>query len=286
MESAVPGKRREAAPEAVLETPGHLGPAEGLGGPRLVSAVEALAGGDACRGLAARSLTWLLQASPATLALFYTVDRRLRKFSGEVIVLREGREAEIDLADELLRYDRRYRDIDPFAPGRFCAVDTTVVDSGDLPERAMLSRSPYFTEFLRGLGMAGQTTMLIRVDGRIAAGVDLLRPAGVEISGEQVALLRSSQSLIEHAYGCALRLPAEPRPSHLAAAAPLTRREAEVVRLVAGGASNREAAKALMVGEATVKTHLMHAFEKLGVRTRAQLISLLASERDTPLRVA
>jgi DNA-binding CsgD family transcriptional regulator len=286
MESAACGERRPTAPEAIVDAPEALLPMEAIAGPRLVSAVEALAGRDACRGLAAKSLTWLLQASPATLALFYTVDHRLRKFTDDVIVLREGADPGSDLATALLGYGRRYHDMDPFAPGRFAAVDTTVIDSTNLPERATLSRSPYFSEFLRSLGMAGQTTMLLRADGRITAGIDLLRPPGVGISGGQLALLRTSHSLLEHAYGCALRLPSEPQPGRLAAAVPLTRREAEVVRLVGGGATNREAAKALMVSEATVKTHLTHAFEKLGVRTRAQLIALLVSERDTPLRVA
>lgn len=283
MESA-PCERPPAAPEAGATPPEALGP--GADGPlRLLSAVEALTGGDPCRGLAARSLTWLLQATPATLALFYTVDRRLRKFTGDVIVVRQGADTDAELAKALFQYGRRHQDVDPFAPGRFAAVDVSVIDSSGLPERAVLSRTPYFTEFLGSIGMAGQTTLLIRSDGRITAGIDLLRPAGTAIAGEQLALLRSSQALIEHAYTCALRIPSESGSERLASAVPLTRREAEVVRLVAGGATNREAARALVVSEATVKTHLMHAFAKLGVRTRGQLISLLASERDTALRV-
>lgn len=51
----------------------------------------------------------------------------------------------------------------------------------------------------------------------------------------------------------------------------LTDRETQVLALVAQGRSNREAAAELFVSEATVKTHLLHVFEKLGVgdRTRA-----------------
>ncbi len=51
----------------------------------------------------------------------------------------------------------------------------------------------------------------------------------------------------------------------------LSPREAEVLALVAQGLSNPQIAKQLFLGEATVKTHLMHAFEKLDVgdRTRA-----------------
>lgn len=51
----------------------------------------------------------------------------------------------------------------------------------------------------------------------------------------------------------------------------LTPRETEVLRLVADGLSNRRIGEALHLGEATVKTHLLHVFAKLEVddRTRA-----------------
>lgn len=53
--------------------------------------------------------------------------------------------------------------------------------------------------------------------------------------------------------------------------AALSPRELDVLRLVADGRSNPEIARALFIGEATVKTHLLHVFEKLDVgdRTRA-----------------
>jgi len=52
------------------------------------------------------------------------------------------------------------------------------------------------------------------------------------------------------------------------AAPQLTGREAEVLALVAEGLSNPEIADRLFIGESTVKTHLLHAFEKLGVGDR------------------
>jgi DNA-binding NarL/FixJ family response regulator len=50
----------------------------------------------------------------------------------------------------------------------------------------------------------------------------------------------------------------------------LTPRESEVLRLIAGGQSNREIARALFVSEATVKTHVNRIFMKTGSRDRAQ----------------
>jgi DNA-binding NarL/FixJ family response regulator len=52
----------------------------------------------------------------------------------------------------------------------------------------------------------------------------------------------------------------------------LTQRESEVLRLIAGGRSNREIARALFVSEATVKTHVNRIFAKTGSRDRAQAV--------------
>lgn len=54
----------------------------------------------------------------------------------------------------------------------------------------------------------------------------------------------------------------------------LTPRELEVLRLVAAGRSNPEIARDLFIGEATVKTHLIHVFEKLGVSDRTRAVTL------------
>ncbi|HST65548.1 MAG TPA: response regulator transcription factor [Mycobacteriales bacterium] len=54
---------------------------------------------------------------------------------------------------------------------------------------------------------------------------------------------------------------------------PLSAREQEVLELVARGATNREAARQLFVSEATVKTHLLHLYAKLGVNDRAAAVA-------------
>lgn len=53
----------------------------------------------------------------------------------------------------------------------------------------------------------------------------------------------------------------------------LSDRELQVLRLVAEGLTNREVARRLFVSEATVKTHLVHAFGKLGVDSRTAAIA-------------
>ncbi|MBK6885491.1 MAG: response regulator transcription factor [Tetrasphaera sp.] len=57
----------------------------------------------------------------------------------------------------------------------------------------------------------------------------------------------------------------------------LSEREIEVLGLVAVGRSNREIARELLVSEATVKTHLNHAFGKLGVDNRTAAVAAARS---------
>ncbi|HEU4399225.1 MAG TPA: response regulator transcription factor [Actinomycetota bacterium] len=52
----------------------------------------------------------------------------------------------------------------------------------------------------------------------------------------------------------------------------LSQRELKVLQLIADGATNREAAAMLFVSEATIKTHLLHIYDKLGVRDRAAAV--------------
>ena len=53
----------------------------------------------------------------------------------------------------------------------------------------------------------------------------------------------------------------------------LSQRELEVLSLVAGGSANRETAARLFISEATVKTHLLHIYAKLGVTDRAAAVA-------------
>jgi DNA-binding NarL/FixJ family response regulator len=58
-----------------------------------------------------------------------------------------------------------------------------------------------------------------------------------------------------------------------AAAGGLSAREVEILELVAAGTTNREAAARLFISEATVKTHLLHIYAKLGVSDRAAAVA-------------
>jgi DNA-binding NarL/FixJ family response regulator len=60
----------------------------------------------------------------------------------------------------------------------------------------------------------------------------------------------------------------------------LTKREEEVVRLLADGLQNREIARELNLSEHTIKNYLFHIFDKLGVSSRVEVVLYAASRTD------
>ncbi len=91
--------------------------------------------------------------------------------------------------------------------------------------------------------------------------------AGIRaVAAGEVALAPSvSRLLVQRA--------AAPAAAHQPALPALSARELDVLRFVALGLSNREIGERLFLGEATVKTHLLHAFAKLEVADRTRAVT-------------
>jgi DNA-binding NarL/FixJ family response regulator len=98
---------------------------------------------------------------------------------------------------------------------------------------------------------------------------DLVSAVRVVASGDALLAPRVTGRLI-HEFARQRRARPKPAPE----LATLTARETEVLRLIAGGLSNREIAARLVVSEHTVKTHVARVFTKLSVRDRAQAVVL------------
>ena len=109
---------------------------------------------------------------------------------------------------------------------------------------------------------AGASGFLLKDAGRaqIAEGVRVVA------AGDALLAPSVTRRLLER-FADRLR-PAVPPP----AVASLTAREAEVLTLLGRGLTNAEIAAALVVGEATVKTHVSRVLGKLGLRDRAQAV--------------
>ncbi len=100
------------------------------------------------------------------------------------------------------------------------------------------------------------------------AGIAEISRAVHAAADHQALLDPLVQSRLIAAAGAARR----PAPARANLPDDLTPREAEVLSLIARGLSNAEIARALVVSEATVKTHINHLFAKIGARDRAQAV--------------
>ncbi len=138
---------------------------------------------------------------------------------------------------------------------RVCPV-TPVFDSG----RPQVLERSWRDE--RGLEMWGENRAypVLDQEGRVVLAVKI----AFDIT-QRKADQKRRQQYLESLEG-ALRGAAGPQ----AAAPDLTARQSEVLRLLAQGLSNREIAGVLGLSPHTVKSHVVHVFDKLGVNDRAQ----------------
>ncbi|GAA4596354.1 response regulator transcription factor [Planotetraspora phitsanulokensis] len=95
---------------------------------------------------------------------------------------------------------------------------------------------------------------------------DLLRAVQATARGEAV-LAPSAAALLMNRLRSSTPGPATATPG------PLSQRELEVLQLVAAGSTNREAAAKLFITEATIKTHMLNIYSKLGVSDRAAAVT-------------
>ena len=120
----------------------------------------------------------------------------------------------------------------------------------------------YIVEALRA-GASGFITKDVPAD-------ELVHAVRIVASGDALLTPAVTRQLLDRV---AKRLPA-PVSQTPEALTELTEREREVLELLARGMSNAEIATALVVGEATVKTHVSNVLMKLGLRDRVQAVVL------------
>jgi len=118
-------------------------------------------------------------------------------------------------------------------------------------------------------GAAGYLTKDVTSEALLAAVRDVAGGRTVLDSAVQLRLIQ----LVVTEPAAAGRGPAPAAQATSAVAEGLTRREADVVRIVAQGLNNRQVARKMLVSEATVKSHLNHILAKLAMQDRAALIA-------------
>ncbi len=120
------------------------------------------------------------------------------------------------------------------------------------------------------------------VRGAVAAGAwgYLTKTAAPEEIERAVQEVLAGRSYVSPAVARAALLPAPgPDAWQPEAGEPLTRRELEILRLLAEGLGNREMARRLGVAVATVRTHLSSLYGKLQLKSRVEL-ALYAAQND------
>jgi DNA-binding CsgD family transcriptional regulator len=228
-------------------------------------------------------LRWLTVQLAADVAAFSPVDAQLAAFTTEPVIVECARPALCLRAREARRdYIREFHAVDPFAPRRWARTTAVVAGVREIGgDRAF--RSSRYAGFLTAHGLGTQVSVYLRSGGRIVATLGLWRRCGVpHFEPAAVALLYRSHPFFEQAYSCARRSVARAGPGPALEEFGLTRREMEVARLVAAGASNAEIARTLFLSVATVKSHLGSTLAKLGVRSRNEVLLRLATAAPEP----
>jgi DNA-binding NarL/FixJ family response regulator len=165
-----------------------------------------------------------------------------------------------ELRPDLVLMDIRMPQLDGLAATRELASEGTE----DGPVRVVVLTTFDLDEYVYEALLAGASGFLVKdlPDHELVAGV---RAAA---RGDTMLAPSVTQRLID----TYTRRP--PNPTLPAGADELTPRELEVWDLIARGLSNAEIAAELVIGDATVKTHVARIISKLGVRDRIQAIVL------------
>ncbi len=105
----------------------------------------------------------------------------------------------------------------------------------------------------------------------------LLKDVALEELVGAIRTLAAGETLVQPALTDRLLRGIGTRPepddfAHLPTPEPLTPRETQILRLLAGGFTNREIAEALFLAEGTVKNHISTVLAKLGVRDRTRAV--------------
>jgi len=150
-------------------------------------------------------------------------------------------------------------------------------------------------QYERAAVLLGAATGLLRSMGTSLDGFQPM--AGYQQDCERQARQALAEAAFEAAYHRGLKLPADTiigyaleqpmpekpqvRPSKPSTpgGAPLTRRELQVARLIAGGRSNREIAAELVIAQRTAENHVEHILTKLGFTSRAQVAAWAAASQ-------
>jgi len=177
------------------------------------------------------------------------------EIAGEAVDGQTAVELIPELAPDVLLLDMRM-------PGKTgLEVMQELHERGELPPTIILTTFDDDDLLLAGIRVGAKGYLLkdvaleelIRAVREVAEGKTLVKPAVTERLMKGLGKMRTDFSSLQ-------------QPD------PLTDRETEILRLMAGGYSNKEIAGALNVAEGTVKNHVSNILSKMGVRDRTRAV--------------
>mgnify|MGYP001233697741 CR=1 FL=1 len=181
-------------------------------------------------------------------------------------------------AEFLRRYIRDMHRVDPLHIRRIEARCGRVAGIEEADAWAPAGDIDDYRRFLRRYDIVDNIELVFRQEGRIRAGISVMWSAGDRPRGAHTqALADDLQRYIEFNVAGHLAAPRSDPRREAMRLFHLTPREAEVAKLLCAGCTNADVAACLGIGLATVKTHVLHIFEKTGVENRAGLVARLSS---------
>ena len=167
------------------------------------------------------------------------------------------------------QYMDRMNQFDPLHPRR--AANKPFARLSVATDRCPTPESTAYRSFAGQCGIVDMVEFFFRRNDRIVAGMSVAWGPGCRIPDEAMSIAEKIHDYLEfNLAGRAVAPAGEP------ARYGLTSRELDVVELLCCGRTNREISECLQIGLATVKTHLIHIFEKLGVETRSAVVALMS----------
>jgi len=142
------------------------------------------------------------------------------------------------------------------------AATTQLATDPDCPSRVLILTTFDDDAFVYDALAAGASGFLLKD----APADDLIAAIRIISAGEAILAPAVTRRLIDQFARH------RPRPTDLASTASLTDRERQVLRKMADGLNNAEIARALIIGDATVKTHVARVLQKLDARDRVQAV--------------
>lgn len=135
-----------------------------------------------------------------------------------------------------------------------------------------------YSSYLRDSEITDVLDFMFWHDGEPFAGLGVLKSHDdPPITGETLRIAASIQPYLEFNLGEHPRRREHRRRRQLRDGYGLTAREIEITELLGNGLTNQDIAEALTIGLGTVKTHLLHIFQKLDVSNRTMLSARLAN---------